>query len=680
MKKLNDLRISVRLNILLTALIVILFSGLGIYIMRMERNRILEETDIRMYEQLSDLEHIVDLQIQENQQEVEALANLVLDLFRAQGELSLQSDIPLSVEGTNQISKAVKTYQVPMMVYNGEPVYRNYAFVDQVREATGATATIFQRIEDGFLRISTNVLNDGGERAVGTFIPNASPVIETILQGRTFTGRAWVVNDWYLTSYHPVTVNGRVESILYLGVKEKDLEGLRETFASKTYLETGYPFMISRDGIFVIHPKKEGESASNEEFFHHMTSDSDGYGKARYMWEGEAKYEYYTYYEPIDAYIAVAITENELFGPVRKIRAAIGLAILTGIGLFLLINSMISRSITRSLDKGVSFARKIAAGDLNTRMDIDQQDEVGELAKALNGMAARLKETVGGILESAGHFALSSDQISSGSQQLAQGANEQAGSLEEVSSTMEEIAANIQQNSDNSRHTEQVAKESGKGISEVAQKAREAVEASRSISERITIINDIAFQTNLLALNAAVEAARAGEHGKGFAVVAAEVRKLAERSKEAAGEIVRLAKHSHILAESTHEVLSETLPQIDKTSQLVQEIAAASSEQANGVEQVNTALQQLNNITQQNAAASEQMATNSEELSAQADRLRELVSFFDSEQKLHHRRFKASENAPISPERPKTSVRDQKPASNEVSVKNDIHDDEFERF
>lgn len=243
-------------------------------------------------------------------------------------------------------------------------------------------------------------------------------------------------------------------------------------------------------------------------------------------------------------------------------------------------------------------------------------------------MASQLKTIISNIMSSAENISSASHQLSSTSQEMSQGASEQASSVEEVSSTMEQIASNIEQNTENAQQTEKISLSANEGMNKVAKKSVDAVEANKNIAEKITIINDIAFQTNILALNAAVEAARAGEHGKGFAVVAAEVRKLAERSKIAAEEIVGLAKQSLNLAEDASSVMTDTIPQIENTTKLVQEIAAASHEQNNGTAQINDAVQQLNSVSQQNAAASEELATSAEELSSQAEELKNVVSYF----------------------------------------------------
>ncbi len=289
----------------------------------------------------------------------------------------------------------------------------------------------------------------------------------------------------------------------------------------------------------------------------------------------------------------------------------------------------INRLIRIPLEKAIGQVKKVSEGDLT--LDIEESESINELGilnNSLKSLVVGLNEIIDEVKQNADHVASASMQLSSSSEQMSQGATEQASSIEEVSSTMEEISANIHQNTENSQQTEKVADEANKGIMMVAERAKKATEANSDIADKISIINDIAFQTNILALNAAVEAARAGEHGKGFAVVAAEVRKLAENSKKAAEEIVALTQTSLDLSSGAGEVMMNTIPKIEQTSQLVREITAASLEQNNGASQVNNAIQQLNDITQQNASSSEELAANAEELSGHARQLKDVISFF----------------------------------------------------
>lgn len=305
--------------------------------------------------------------------------------------------------------------------------------------------------------------------------------------------------------------------------------------------------------------------------------------------------------------------------------------IIIGLVVALALGIMITRMISAPLIKGVGFAQTVAEGDLTAELDneiVDRKDEVGQLAGAMQNMVNKLKEVIGSVMLGSDNIAAASMQMSSGSQQVSQGASEQASSAEEVSSSMEEMAANIQQNTDNAQEADKISQKVQDGVQKVGAAAGESLTSIRNISEKIGIINDIAFQTNILALNAAVEAARAGEQGRGFAVVAAEVRKLAERSKLAADEIVALSTKSVNVTETASGLMNNLIPEIERTAKLVQEIAAASMEQSSGADQVNTAIQQLNQVTQQNAAASEEMATSAEELSSQADQLKEIIGYF----------------------------------------------------
>ncbi len=294
----------------------------------------------------------------------------------------------------------------------------------------------------------------------------------------------------------------------------------------------------------------------------------------------------------------------------------------------ILLAYVITIAITRPLRKGVDFAQEVAQGNLMATVDVDQKDEIGDLAEALKGMVKKLREIVASVIGGSENIAAASQQMSSSSQEMSQGASEQASSAEEVSSSMEEMVSNIQQNTDNAQQTEKIAVSATDKMREGNKSTETSVSSMKNIADKIKIINDIAFQTNILALNAAVEAARAGEHGKGFAVVAAEVRKLAERSKVAADEIDDLSKNGVEVSEKAGNQLNELVPEIEKTTKLVQEISAASIEQNSGADQVNNAIQQLNQVTQQNAASSEELATSSEELSSQAEQLREIISYF----------------------------------------------------
>jgi len=346
------------------------------------------------------------------------------------------------------------------------------------------------------------------------------------------------------------------------------------------------------------------------------------------------------------------------------------------------LNSLISamQDVTRA-------AEEIAKGNLT--VSIRERSGEDKLMQALIEMVAGLTRTVTDIRTIAGEVSSASQSISAASVQVSNGASAQAASAEEASSSMEEMVSNIKQNADNAQQTDKIATKSAKDAQDSGKCVLEAVSAMKEIATKISIIEEIARQTNLLALNAAIEAARAGEHGKGFAVVAAEVRKLAERSQKAAGEINQLSGNTVKASEKAGEMLDKLVPDIQKTAELVQEITAASKEQDSGSEQINKALQQLEKVIQQNASAAEEMASTTEELTGQADQLMSALGFFQTGERIQApvakaANTKASSLANLHEAVNKRDSISKKPVKAGVSLKmretGDRIDKEFERF
>jgi methyl-accepting chemotaxis protein len=340
---------------------------------------------------------------------------------------------------------------------------------------------------------------------------------------------------------------------------------------------------------------------------------------------------------------------------------------LTGVVLVIVLTIMVTRSITTPIMEVVSFAGKLAEGQNDLAIPVRGEDETGllfaamrkmvasngeminaatgiasgdlrvrvtprsdrdELGKALSNMIEKLTEIITEVRSGASSLTVASTQVSASAQSLSQGTSQQASSVEETTSSLQQMSASITQNAENSSQMEAMAVKGTNDVDESAQAVRQSVEAMTKIAEKISIIEEIAYQTNLLALNAAIEAARAGEHGRGFAVVATEVRKLAERSQAAAKDIGGLASSSVDVAQRSGRLLTDLVPTIRRTADLVREVAAASNEQSAGVSQINKAMTLVDQVTQRNASASEELASTAEEMAAQSEALQQTISFF----------------------------------------------------
>jgi methyl-accepting chemotaxis protein len=379
---------------------------------------------------------------------------------------------------------------------------------------------------------------------------------------------------------------------------------------------------------------------------------------------------------------------GKLADEVRLAIIALG-CIALALGCFL--GWLISRSILGQLGGEpadiAAITDRLADGDLTVAFVGNSAQDRGVYA-ALRNLAEKLKSVVGNVMSAADNVASGSQQLSATAQETSQGATEQAASAEEISSSMEEMTSSIRQNTDNAMQTEKIAIKSSIDAKEGGKAVTETVAAMKEIAAKIGIIEEIARQTNLLALNAAIEAARAGEHGKGFAVVASEVRKLAERSQTAAGEISGLSTRSVAIAELAGSMLTRMVPDIQKTSDLVQEITASSKEQDVGAEQINKAIQQLDSVIQQNASASEQMASTSEELSSQAEQLLQNISYFRLEEGAvrssagRSRKIKAEKFASIAHKsaRPAASAKKTRGIALNMETGRDDLDNEYEKF
>lgn len=288
----------------------------------------------------------------------------------------------------------------------------------------------------------------------------------------------------------------------------------------------------------------------------------------------------------------------------------------------------IGRWIARPLEEVVTFTRDLADGDLTSSMESGRSDEIGQTLRAVESMAGRLRDVIATLRVATDSVAEGSRNVGASSQSLSEGSSEQAASVEETSASVEEMASQISHNAENAKETDAIGKRVLQGTRSTNESVSAAVDAMHQITERISVIDEIARRTNLLALNAAIEAARAGEAGRGFAVVAEEVRRLAERSRSAAAEITELSGTTVQRVEAAGRSFQELAPEIEKTAELVAEISATSREQSAGADQITESVQQLDQVIQGNAAAAEQLASTAQELESQSNTLEETIDFF----------------------------------------------------
>lgn len=300
--------------------------------------------------------------------------------------------------------------------------------------------------------------------------------------------------------------------------------------------------------------------------------------------------------------------------------AAFSMALLTAV--------LLARQIARPLLGTIDMAERIASGDLRETVVVQSRDEVGRLQKAMAEMQQRLSNVIDQLRSGVLSVATAASQVSKTAQSLASGTGEQTACVEQTTASLTQMNVSIRSTSTSAAEMKETAVAGARTAADSGAAVRDTRDAMRSISERTAIVDEIAYQTHMLALNAAIEASRAGEYGRGFAVVATEIRRLAERSRDASAEIGSLASRSVELAERSGTLLEKLVPAIHKTTELVQVVAGASQEQAIGVEQVSDSMARVESVTQQNSASAEQLASTAEELAAQSDSLNTLCTYF----------------------------------------------------
>ena len=564
---------------------------------------------------------------------------------------------------------------VPTLKNGGQVLNLDFSAPDRFTAETGGNATIFAANGDDFVRVTTSVKKENGERAVGTQLDRASPAYAALREGKTYVGLATLFGKQFITQYEPVRDSaGKVVGALYVGVDiSRDVAFLKERIRAIKVGDTGYFYILNAApgknfGDLIIHPSQEGKnladsrSADGRLFIREMLETKSG--SIAYDWKNEGethareKFAVYTWFKDWNWVIAGGTYVDEITAEATALRnryILFGLVALVAFAVALY--AFVQRAITRPLAEARDAAMRIAEGDLTVRIASRGQDEIGRLAEAMNGISAKLSSLVGNVRDGAEQIANASQEISTGNLDLCMRTEQQASSLATTASSMGELTETVRQNAEHARQANElarsassVAQKGGSMVAQVVDTMESINQSSRKIGDITGVIDGIAFQTNILALNAAVEAARAGEQGRGFAVVASEVRNLAQRSAAAAKEIKALiAASSNDVAAGSKLVseagatMNEVLASVARVTDIMADISAASLEQTGGIEQVNRAIGEMDESTQQNAALVEEASAAAQAMQDQAAQLARAVRLF--------RLDEAAGNALAAPER-----------------------------
>jgi len=574
--------IAIKIGVPIILLILVGLTINGFAIFNGNKTSLVKSVKKNLVKEVNALIQNLEIVRESAQKKVENDLKVANFIFYKSSKLTVSDEETVDMIAVNQITKAKHNVVLKKWYTGSDHVQNNFAFVDKLQSLVGGTATIFQKIDKGFLRISTNVRKTDGKRAVGTFIPNSSKVIKTVMRGETYKGRAYVVNDWYLTAYEPIKIDGEIIGILYVGVKEKNAKTVQDMILKMKIGKKGYVESFDEKGKAVITIKKEPKDLPKKYKEKKKGTDlKDG------------KLFVYDYYSEFKWHILATATIDEFTEEILNnnknttIVSSIIIMIITLALILLLIWYLILKPL-KSINEGI---KELSEGNLTILLPEDNDDEIGEVSVYLNTFISRLRIVISEIIDEVSLLLKSSKDLNNSSNIMedilaniynllqntslattkikdenvgvVESMNNSLGDLSNITATeikeyyiaLEDNAEELKQKvesvtvavkdvndvigeiSKNTSNAADVSNKVDKQAKETELMINKLNEMTNNISEIVDLIKDIASQTNLLALNATIEAASAGDAGKGFAVVANEIKNLASQTAEATEKI-----------------------------------------------------------------------------------------------------------------------------------------------
>jgi PAS domain S-box-containing protein len=392
----NSYKLGTKFSIIFTLIIIVLLSILGTVVIQSRKKNQTLLANERMHSHANELYTLLELNYK---MKIDYVKNALLfaeEIFKNAGTLSMDSESDY-INAVNQVNQSSKGIYIYPLLLNDNPILYDNSIVDNIERRSGVTATIFQRIEGGFLRIATTVRNERGERAIGTFIPDDSPVVQTIIQGQTYLGRAFVVNQHYITSYMPIYVDGSIEAMLYVGTPEHDIAYLESRLNQISYFENGYPMLIDGNGRIIFHPLEKGKNIAGTVFFNRIQQIKNGHIKYEWPEDDQNKHNrqlYFRYFEPYNMYVAASIDEREVLGrPVAAVFRLVFGSILFSIILLIIILRFMMPFIVKPINHISMIVDKLSTGEQPENYITESEDEIGKISLSLNRLITGLKET-----------------------------------------------------------------------------------------------------------------------------------------------------------------------------------------------------------------------------------------------------------------------------------------------